>query len=149
MLHPILADHERAIPINQMPLLLVVRRRLTRNNRMLAHLVRLRNDLRVCGKCRVRIAGVLCVERGAGEFGPVQGWGLLGGVIAEADSEHFGAVGGAEVERIGRVFCGAEFALLQREDLEDGFTHGFEHLVDRVGLFPAGFAAAVGQVGHV
>lgn len=86
--------------------------------------------------------GVLCIERAARGAGPVQAGRLLGSMVAEADSDEFGAVCGAEVERVGRVCCG-ECGVLELQDLDDRLAEGSEHFVQWVGAVPAGLVAVM------
>lgn len=137
------------IPLNKMPLLLIIRRRLTRHNRVLSNLLpRIQHSFLVNKILAVRVARILRVQHAAGELGPVQAGRLLGGVIAKADCEQLCAVGGTEVKRVGGV-GGAEFLVLELEDLHDGLLHSGEHSFERVRLLPGGFVAVIGQVGDV
>lgn len=144
-----LIDRKGTVRFDQMPLRVVVSRRLARDNSMLANLLVLALGSGLIGLVRrVRVAGELLVQCAAGELAPVQTWRLLRRVVAEADGDHLLAVGGAEVEAVGRGLV-AQVFLLELHDLHDGFVHRAQHLGDGILLRPRVFGAVLGQVGNV
>ena len=148
-LHPLLINRKRAIRRDQMPLRFIISGRLTRNNRMLPNLI-------VCTLRRIfvrlrRIVGaarVFVVQRLAGEFAPVEAGGLLGGVVAEADGDHFLTVRGAEIQAVGG-FLVAEGFLLEFHDLDYGFIHCAVHGRNGILFLPGILRAVVREVGYV
>ena len=144
--NPIFIDHQRAIPLDQIPLLLIIRRRLRRDNRMFTHrtsLTNLPSCIRTPAILTIRVTRELRIERTTRKLRPIETGRLLRDVVAEADGEHFRSVCGAEVEGVGGVGF-AQCAFLEGEDLHDGFLHGFEHLLEGVRFLPGFFGAAVG-----
>ena len=148
-LRALLIDRQRTVLADQMPLALIIRGRLTGHDRMFPNplvvaLRRLMIDLLLA----IRVAGELLIQRSARKLAPVKARRLLRCVIAEADRDHFLAVGGAEVEAVGRLFV-AQLLLLQVHDLDDGVRHGVQHVLQGIFFLPRVFGSLARQIGDV
>lgn len=148
-LRPLLINRKHTIGVDQMPLRLIIGGRLARDDGMLANLL---VRAFACGLVDlvgpVRMTGELLVQRPAGELAPVKAGGLLRFVVTEPTGDHLVAVGGAEIETVGRGLV-AQMLLLEFHDLHQGFVHRAYHLVQWVRFLPCVLRAVVGQVGDV
>ena len=147
--HPRRIDKQCAVPVDQVPLLFVVRCGFRCNNGVLPDcLVFATNGLCIGEPWPVGVVRELGVQRTACKLGPVQTRWLLRGMVTETDREELGAIGCAEVERIGCVGC-AEFVVLQLQYLHDRLVHSRKHLVQWVFNLPRFLRPGASEIRHV
>lgn len=146
---PLLIDYQRAVLPDQIPLFLIVCRRLARDDCMFANSLVLSPDgLLIDQLFRVWVAGVLHVKCTTSEFGPVERRRLLGSMVAETNGDHLATVCRTEVERVGFLRVAA-LELLELHDLNNGLAHCSKHRGEGIGLLPGFPCTMVCQVGHV
>lgn len=159
------------ILLNQFPLTLLIRRRLTCDDHvftmLLGALVRARimafsldavrahhltASLAPAALRAVSLVGVFAIQRHAGGGAVVEAGRLIDGVVAEAHGDEVFPVGDADVEVVGDGVV-AQRLLLQVDDRVGRVLQRVEHLGRRVLLLPGLLADAVpgarSQVGHV
>ena len=142
----ILINHQAAILLNDIPLLLVIRARLARDNNMCPMLLRIFMSRRIL--LPLRAVRILSIEGNPCLRAPVKTRWLLRGMISNSNSNQSLPVRYANIQTI-RLGLVPQLLPLQLCDSMQGLSHRLPHLLHGKLLFPASLASAVGQVGDV